>query len=145
MSLPNDKTQLWPTDILRPAPSLWDRLATRIAAEAETPVLPAAPTCADSEWEDVASGISCKILSTDDVHDRVSMLVRLAPGAAYPSHTHAGVEELHLLAGELWIDNRRLLPGDYNRAEPETADRRVWNRTGCLCVLITSTRDRLTD
>ena len=29
------------------------------------------------------------------------MLVRLAPGAAYPPHRHAGVEELHLLEGEL--------------------------------------------
>jgi anti-sigma factor ChrR (cupin superfamily) len=145
MTLPNRKAQALPADILWPEASLWDRLATRIAADAETPVLPAASSPAEPDWEEVAPGISCKLLSTDALHDRVSMLVRLAPGAAYPPHTHAGVEELHLLAGELWIDNRRLFPGDYNRAEPETADRRVWSRTGCMCVLITSTRDRLTD
>jgi anti-sigma factor ChrR (cupin superfamily) len=74
---------------------------------------------------------------------RVSMLVRLAPGVDYPPHTHAGVEELHLLDGELWIDDRKLHPGDYNRAEPGSGDQRVWSETGCTCVLITSTRDRL--
>jgi len=58
--------------------------------------------------------------------------------------THAGLEELHLLEGELWIDERKLYPGDYNRAEPGTGDKRVWSETGCTCVLITSTKDVLT-
>jgi hypothetical protein len=55
----------------------------------------------------------------------------------------AGVEELHLLQGELWIDDRKLVPGDYNRAEPGTSDARVFSQTGCTCVLITSPNDRL--
>ena len=71
------------------------------------------------------------------------MLVRLAPGAEYPPHEHAGTEELHLLDGELWIDSRKLYPGDYNRAEVGTGDKRVWSETGCTCVLITSTADIL--
>jgi len=71
------------------------------------------------------------------------MLVRLAAGAEYPPHTHAGVEELYLLDGELWIDHRKLYPGDYNRAEPGTSDERVWSETGCTCVLVTSTKDAL--
>jgi anti-sigma factor ChrR (cupin superfamily) len=71
------------------------------------------------------------------------MLVRLAPGVAYPPHSHAGVEELYLLDGELSIEDRKLCPGDYNRAEPGTSDRRVWSESGCTCVLITSSRDAL--
>jgi anti-sigma factor ChrR (cupin superfamily) len=71
------------------------------------------------------------------------MLVRLSPGAAYPPHTHADSEELHLLHGELWIDDRKLLAGDYNRAEAGSMDHRVWSATGCTCVLITSTEDKL--
>jgi hypothetical protein len=46
------------------------------------------------------------------------MLVRLAPGASYPAHTHAGPEKLHLLDDELWIDGRKLVPGDYNYGAP---------------------------
>jgi anti-sigma factor ChrR (cupin superfamily) len=72
---------------------------------------------------------------------RVNVLVRLAPGAAYPPHTHAGREELYLLDGELWIESRLLSPGDYNRAEAGSADDRVWSETGCTCVLLTSSAD----
>jgi hypothetical protein len=45
--------------------------------------------------------------------------------------------------GELWINERKLHPGDYNRAEPGTGDSRVWSETGCTCVLITSAKDVL--
>jgi anti-sigma factor ChrR (cupin superfamily) len=69
------------------------------------------------------------------------MLVRLAPGAEYPPHRHAGVEELHLLHGELMIDANKLYPGDYIRSEADSVDRRIWTETGCTCVLITSTSD----
>jgi len=97
----------------------------------------------ESEWEEVAPGISCSLLATDAEKDRVSMLVRLAPGAAYPPHRHAGVEELYLLDGDLMIDDKTLHPGDYNRALPGTGDQHVWSETGCTCVLLTSTRDVL--
>ena len=128
----------WPTDVLRPSESLWGRLAQRVGADAATP---APQPRAEPEWKEVAPGISCKLLATDAARNCVSMLVRLAPGVDYPPHSHAGVEELHLLDGELWIDGRKLYPGDYNRAEPGTSDKRVWSETGCTCVLITSTRD----
>lgn len=94
-------------------------------------------------WQAVAPGISVKMFAADTEKQMVSMLVRLAPGTDYPPHTHGGVEELHLLEGELWIDDRKLYAGDYNRAEPGTADKRVWSETGCACVLITSTQDVL--
>jgi len=97
----------------------------------------------EPNWQDVAPGIAVHMLSIDDKTSMVSMLVRLVPGGEYPPHTHAGLEELHLLEGELWIDDRKLYPGDYNRAEPGTGDKRVWSETGCTCVLITSTRDIL--
>lgn len=134
----------WPTDVLRPVSSLQVRLARRIAAETgSAPVLPTRQQWCEPEWEEVAPGIECKLLASDPQRHRVSMLVRLAAGADYPPHTHAGVEELHLLDGELWIDDRKLHPGDYNRAELGTSDQRVWIETGCTCVLITSTRDVL--
>jgi anti-sigma factor ChrR (cupin superfamily) len=134
----------WPTDVLRPAQSLQARLALRIAEETgKQPMLPSARQWSEPEWEQVAPGIECKLLATDSERHRVSMLVRLAPGASYPAHTHAGVEELHLLDGELWIDERKLFPGDYNYGAPGEGDDRVWSETGCTCVLVTSTKDVL--
>jgi hypothetical protein len=47
------------------------------------------------------------------------------------------------LDGELMIDDKKLYPGDYNRAEAGTADHRVWSETGCTGVPLTSTRDVL--
>ena len=134
----------WPTDLLRPTTSLQARLALRIAEETgEQPVLPSVSQWSEPEWEQVAPGIECKLLATDTARHRVSMLVRLAPGASYPAHTHAGVEELHLLDGELWIDERKLFPGDYNYGAPGAGDERVWSETGCTRLLVTSTKDIL--
>jgi anti-sigma factor ChrR (cupin superfamily) len=139
-----DSLVTWPTDVLRPSASLQERLARRIAAETGAePLLPPPRRWKEPEWEEVATGIFCKILATDSERDRVAMLVRLLPGVSYPSHTHAGAEELHLLDGELWIEDRLLRAGDYNFAKPGSSDQRVYSETGCTCVLITSPSDVL--
>ena len=143
-----DRFVSWPTDVLRPTTSLQARLARRIAEDiGKQPVLPPEPPAvqrwSEPDWEQVAPGIECKLLATDAERHRVSMLVRLAPNASYPPHTHAGVEELHLLDGELWINARKLMPGDYNYGAPGASDERVWSGTGCTCLLITSTSDVL--
>jgi ChrR Cupin-like domain len=138
-----DRFVSWPTDMLRPTASLRARLARRIAEDAGTLVPPPPRRWSEPDWEPAAPGIECKLLATDTERHRVSMLVRLAPGAHYPAHTHAGVEELHLLDGELWIDGRKLFPGDYNYGAPGAGDERVWSETGCTCLLVTSTKDRL--
>ena len=139
-----DRFVSWPTDVLRPTTALQARLALRIAEETgREPVVPPARQWSEPEWEEVAPGIECKLLATDTERHRVSMLVRLAPGASYPAHTHVDAEELHLLDGELWIDARKLFPGDYNYGAPGAGDERVWSETGCTCLLVTSTKDCL--
>ena len=150
LSSVTDTLSAWRAQTLPSAVPLWNRLAERISGQPQKKVaapVSAAPVPAqgwsEPRWKEVAPGISCKLLSSDSEADRVSMLVRLAPDTAYPPHRHAGVEELYLLEGELWIENRKLEPGDYNRAERGTADQRVWSETGCMCLLITSPSDQL--
>jgi anti-sigma factor ChrR (cupin superfamily) len=133
----------WPSDVLRPSLSLWTRLAERLEGTTDTDDAQPLRGWQRPEWKEVAPGISVKLLATDLASDRVSMLVRLAPGVSYPPHSHAGVEELHLQHGELYINERKLYPGEYSRAEPGTSDYRVYSETGCTCVLITSPSDVL--
>ncbi len=139
-----DTFAAWPRAVLRPTTPLWDRLARRIDAETgEQPTPVVADDWKEPAWEEAAPGLFYQLLAKDEVTHRVTMLVRLDPGVEYPPHVHAGTEELHLLDGELWIDEQKLYPGDYNRAEAGTGDKRVWSETGCTCVLITSHRDIL--
>jgi DNA-directed RNA polymerase specialized sigma24 family protein len=123
--------------------ALWKRLEQRLGPEfAACDDLPPYEWI-DTDWAEAGAGISYRLLSTDRAQAMVSMLVTLAPGAAYPAHRHVAGEELHLLAGELEIDGRRLRSGDYNRAEAGTSDVIVRSETGCTCVLITSFQDVL--
>ena len=134
----------WSSDVLRPAQSLWARLAERIASEGGTqPLVPPLDAPPKPEWEEAAPGIYVKILARNAEHHSVSMLVRLDPGTDYPGHTHAGIEELHLLHGILKVDDRTLYPGDFIHSEPGSIDHRVWSDTGCTCFLFTSTEDAL--
>lgn len=130
------------TDALPLSASLWGRIIERITRDSDDALSVKATAFEhEDEWEQPAPGIYCRILATETPRGRVSMLVRLGPGIEYPPHMHADVEEVHLLQGELWIDDRKLSAGDYNRAEPGTADKRTWSETGCTCVLITSSWD----
>ena len=70
----------WSTDVLRPAESLWPRLAERIASEASMqPFVPLLETPVKPEWEEAAPGIYVKILARNTKNNSVSMLVRLDP------------------------------------------------------------------
>ena len=139
-----DSLVAWPTDVLRPPRPLWERIEQRIAGETTVEPPSTVPArSAEPEWSDVGPGIACQLLSTDVARDRVSMLVRLAPGAEYPPHRHRAVEELYMLYGELIVDDKTFYPGDYRRAEPNTVDQRVWSESGCTCVLVTSIHDAL--
>ena len=134
----------WPADVLRPAESLWGKLAKRIASEGGTqPFVPPLDAPVKPEWEEAAPGIHVKILARNAENDSVSMLVRLDPGTDYPGHRHAGIEQLHLLHGILKVDDRTLYPGDFIRSEAGSVDHRVWSETGCTCFLMTSTKDDL--
>jgi anti-sigma factor ChrR (cupin superfamily) len=134
----------WPTDVVRPPQSLWQRVAERIGNEmGKEPLSAPLETSSKPQWEEAAPGIHVKILSRDEERDVVSMLVRLDPGTDYPAHVHAGVEELHLLHGVLNVDDRTLHPGDFIHTEAGTIDHRVWSEAGCTCFLTTSTKDAL--
>jgi anti-sigma factor ChrR (cupin superfamily) len=66
------------------------------------------------------AGVEAAILFVDRVQQMRSMVVKVAAGVVYPLHRHRGVEEIYMLEGELIINDRVYLAGDYIRSAPDS-------------------------
>lgn len=77
-------------------------------------------------------GITMRLLHVDQTGAKFSALLRVAPGAKYPSHHHDGVEECLVLEGTLMVGNTRMVVGDYQRAEEDSDHVDQWSETGAL-------------
>jgi quercetin dioxygenase-like cupin family protein len=102
-------------------------------------------TARDGAFEptDIA-GIDVRRLFVDEDADRVTMLVRMAPGTAYPAHRHGGAEECYVLAGDLSIGaEARLCAGDYQRMESGSVHAVQSTQGGCLLLIASSRTDQL--
>lgn len=71
----------------------------------------------EGSWAEVEPGIFAKILNMDTERQRVTALVRMAPGSRYADHKHLGTEEVLVLEGSCYCGGRLLRRGDYHRAE----------------------------
>ena len=61
----------------------------------------------------------------------------------YPSHRHAGVEEILLLEGDLHVHGVVMRAGDYCRAEPDSMHEVTFSESGCMLLLRTSQHDEI--
>jgi hypothetical protein len=76
----------WPIDDIKPAAATLKAVEKRISSEVgREVVLRTGRAIGDRDWKQVSPGIWCKLLAMDEEHERVSMLVRLAPGVVYPA------------------------------------------------------------
>ena len=90
------------------------------------------------------AGIAVRRLFVDEGADRVTMLVRMQPGTAYPAHRHGGAEECYVLAGDLSIgEELQLRSGDYQRMDEGTVHPVQSTRSGCLLLIASSRHDEL--
>jgi len=94
-------------------------------------------------WETVAPGIDRRVLFVDSDRDYITTLVLVQAGTRYPSHRHAGVEEILLLEGDLHVHGIVLHPGDYCRAEPDSVHEVTFSESGCMLLLRTSQHDEI--
>lgn len=66
------------------------------------------------EWQDSGvSGITEKILFNDPVSGLQTCLVRMEPGACFPSHFHSKTEQCLVLEGEVYWGSQRYGKGDF--------------------------------
>lgn len=97
------------------------------------------------DWQPTGvAGVEARQLFCDRDADRVTMLVRMAPGASYPAHVHGGPEECYVLEGDLLVGDALLMSaGDYQRAETGSTHPVQSTEGGCLLLLHSSLRDEL--
>ena len=82
----------------------------------------------------MAAGVLVKDVAVTDGWEM--QIVRVEPGARFPSHTHEGPEFVFILEGELVQAGRRLGPGWASVARSGTIDEDVHSETGCVFVLV---------
>jgi len=97
----------------------------------------------EGEWESVRDGIEVKKLYVDQAADRITMLIRMAPGTAYVPHRHAGPEQCLVLDGDLHEGDLVVRQGDYQCVAEGTVHGAQWTENGCLLLIVCSQRDEL--
>jgi anti-sigma factor ChrR (cupin superfamily) len=88
-------------------------------------------------------GVEYKILYVDTETKSVTSLLKLEPGAAYPAHRHAAVEQCLVLEGSVRIGQIMLESGDFEYANAGTDHAVVQSDTGCVLMLISNQDDEV--
>jgi len=87
-------------------------------------------------WTDTPHpGVQLRMLHVDHARKQFTTLVRMAPGATYPSHAHDAPEECLVLEGDLRFGDQVLRAGDFLRTEPGYQQAEQTTEGGCLLYL----------
>lgn len=98
----------------------------------------------EGEWSStVYGGIQVRRLFADPQRDRITMMVKMEPGSAYPPHVHGGLEECYVLSGQLKVGKRTLSQGDFQIAPEGSTHLTQASDQGCLLLISSSYHDEL--
>jgi len=138
-----------------PRSELRTRLMTFVAETSHTTARPSPGVLYDKDGVLVARhsemewqagglpGIFRKVLFDDARRGFTTAMVRMTAGTHYPSHRHAGVEELYLLEGDLLVGDVPMRPGDYCRGEAGSIHAEIFTNGGCLFMVTSSHHDEI--
>jgi quercetin dioxygenase-like cupin family protein len=95
-------------------------------------------------WQATAfTGVSIARLYEDPTRGDLTSLVRMTPGARYPSHRHAGLEHCYVLEGDLVFEDHTLAAGDYSAGSPHKDHASATTKTGCVLFIVHNLRDQV--
>lgn len=87
-------------------------------------------------WMAFGSQVQIKMLHSDGRYH--SVLLRMAPGASLPAHSHGDDEECMVLEGEAYLGDIRVKAGDYHLAPKGSHHGEIRSDTGALLFLRTT-------
>lgn len=88
-------------------------------------------------------GVSIARLYEDPVRGDLTSLVRMLPGARYPSHRHESLEHCYVLEGDLVFEDHTLTAGDYSAGSADRDHTAATTTTGCLLFIVHHHLDQL--
>jgi anti-sigma factor ChrR (cupin superfamily) len=98
----------------------------------------------EGQWALAKEGVRVKQLSVDPVQHSVTMLVRMEPGASWPSHRHGGFEQCFVLEGDLEVGGDTVLhAGDFQAMDTGSVHPLQRTPNGCLLLIVSSQHDEL--
>jgi len=88
------------------------------------------------------TGVSIARLYEDPTRGELtSLLIRMMPGAHFPSHQHASLEHCYVLEGV--FEDHTLTAGDYTAASPDQHHAAATTTRGCLLFIVHNLRDQV--
>jgi anti-sigma factor ChrR (cupin superfamily) len=128
-----------------------DRLPAMAAPEIQGPESMAAAglmavRSPDLQWRPYrVPKVMMALLHIDQKTRYVSALFRAEAGMRYPAHRHGDVEEIYMLAGDLWFGDEHFGPGDYIRTEKGSKHLAAHSNEGCMFFVRASLDDEYDD
>jgi quercetin dioxygenase-like cupin family protein len=86
-------------------------------------------------------GTEIVVLNVNHRTSQIVCLFKAEAGKRYPLHSHAGTEEIFMLAGDLVDGDRIYRAGDYIRSEPGSTHAPI-TQEGCIFLVRTSLSDK---
>ncbi|HYZ85646.1 MAG TPA: cupin domain-containing protein [Bryobacteraceae bacterium] len=86
-------------------------------------------------------GVSVKRLYVNEATQYMTTLLKIEPGAQYPSHIHKDVEQCLVLEGTVRIGNIRIGQGDFEYALANTTHDPITTDDGCVLLIISHQHD----
>jgi quercetin dioxygenase-like cupin family protein len=114
-----------------------DRMRARILKRVQAPPPPGMLTlrASDGTWEEFAKGVHIKVLRDERSAGMLTYLVRMAPGAVAPRHSHTQEEHCLVLEGEVVMGDHVIRTGDWHVALPGSTHESFATKTGCLVLI----------
>jgi anti-sigma factor ChrR (cupin superfamily) len=86
----------------------------------------------DLAWEpSPAAGVERRMLVRDEALGQATSIVRYAPGASFPTHTHPGGEEIFVLEGT-FADEHGIYPAGTYLRNPPGSRHHPYSPDGCV-------------
>ncbi|MGD0296187.1 MAG: cupin domain-containing protein [Bryobacteraceae bacterium] len=99
---------------------------------------------AHRDWQPTQfEGVSMARLYEDPTRGELASLVRMAPGARFPSHHHAALEHCYVVEGDLIFEDHTMTAGDYSAGSPNQDHASATTKGGCVLFIVHNLQDQV--